>query len=233
MRRHTDIENRQLAGFAFANVGWILSIMCMGLAEWRVWHMNSTSFLEPSLACVGMWKVCLYHNVTNLERPTFCYFYTYDKSFLPDDIRGCQDLLVAASILGLLGQVFIAFAVKKLSTGTLWRNVLCNPFVFSGILNMAAGICIFITVIRNQKSVLNGEGISFPPSFHIHFQPDRQEMGNAMLVAYLAAFLMLLSGLFLLPFKCPVPNQVQPEASEMEDACWHCLGNPDITRKHH
>lgn len=84
--------------------------------------------------------------------------------------------------------------------GTLGRKVLCNPFAVSGTLNVAGGMCILITVIWKYNSLMNEEGISFPPSFHIPLKPDGQEMGNAMLVACLAAFLMLLSVLFHLPF---------------------------------
>lgn len=215
MSSRTNSGNYQVAGFAIATAGWILSITCMGLVEWRVWHMNTTSLLEPSVICVGMWKVCVYRHVTYFDRDTLCYPYTYGDTFLPVDIRVGQHLLLAASILGLLGKIFSVFALRKLSIRILGRKFICNPFALSGILNMAGGICIFITVIWNHKSVMNGEGISFPPSFHIPLQPDWQEMGNAMLVAYLSAFLMVLSVLFLLTFKCPGPNQVQPEVSEM------------------
>lgn len=91
--------------------------------------------------------------------------------------------------------------------GTLGRKAICNPFAVSGILNVAGGMCIFITVIWKYNSLTNEEGISFPPSFHVPLKPDRQEMGHAMLVACLAAFLTLLSVPFHLPFKCPCPSQ--------------------------
>lgn len=139
-----------------------------------------------------------------------------------------QHLLLPAGILGLLGKVFIVFALSKLSVGTLGRKVICNPFAVSAILNMAGGMCILVTAIWKYNSLTNEEGMSFPPSFRIPLKADRQEMGNAMLVAWLAAFLML----FHLPFKCPAPNQVQPEASEMQHAWWHWLCKPHITRKY-
>ncbi|KAF6389817.1 hypothetical protein mRhiFer1_002957 [Rhinolophus ferrumequinum] len=214
MSSRTTSINCPLAGFAIATAGWILSVTCMGLVEWQVWHVNRTSFWEKSHVSVGMWKVCVYSHVRYFDRARLCYPYTYGDTFLPLNIHVGQHLLLAASILGLLGKVCIVFALRKLSMVILGRKVICNPFAVAGILNMAAGMCILITVIWNHKSVMNGEGISFPLSFHIPFKPDRQEMGNAMLVAYLAAFLMLLSVLFHLRFQCPMPNQVQPEASE-------------------
>lgn len=215
MSSRTIRGNRQLAGFAIASAGWVLSVVCMGLAGWRMWHLNSTSLSERGLACVGMWKVCVYRNVTYFDRPTLCYRYPYGDTFLPVDMRVGQHLLLAASILGLLGKVSSVFGLRKLSMGILGRKVTGNPFAVSGFLNMVGGVCVLVIVIWNHKSLMNGEGISFPPSFHIPLQPDRQERGNAMLVAYLAAFLMLLSVLFYLPFKCPAPNHVQPEDLEM------------------
>nr|XP_012418089.1 PREDICTED: claudin-9-like [Odobenus rosmarus divergens] len=206
--------NHQVAGFAIATVGWILTTTSMGLVEWRVWYMDNTSLFPSGLVCVGMWKGCIYHHVSN-NRATLCHRYSYRDTYLPLDIRVSQNLLVVASILGLLGRASIIFALRNVYMGILQENATFNPFVASGILNLAAGICISIAVVWNYHSVMNEEGITFPPSLSIPFKPNTQKIGSAFLVACLAAFMMVLSGLLFLSYKFPLVNQVHPETSEM------------------
>ncbi|XP_070461050.1 claudin-34 [Equus przewalskii] len=205
----------QVAGFAVATVGWILSTICMGFAEWRVWYMNNTSLLPSGLARVGMWKICIYYHAENFYRATSCYHYTYCDTFLPLDIRIAQNLLLIASILGLLGKASITFALRNVYMGILRKNATCNAFVASGILNIAAGVCISVAVTWNYHSVMNEEEIAFPPYFYVPFKPDAQEIGNAIIVACLAAFLMLLSGLCFLSYKFPLDSHVCPEILEI------------------
>ncbi|XP_058391143.1 claudin-34 [Diceros bicornis minor] len=207
--------NCQVAGFAVATVGWILSTICMGLVEWRVWYMDNTSLFPSGLACVGMWKVCIYHRAGNFNRPTSCHRYTYHDTYLPVDIHVAQNLLLIASVLGLLGKVSTTFALRNVYVGILWKNATCTAFVASGILNIAAGVCISIAVIWNYYSVMNEEGIAFPPHFCMPFKPDTQEIGSAVTVACLAAFMMLLSGSFFLSYKFPLESQPHPEVSEV------------------
>lgn len=204
--------NCQFAGLIIATVGWILSTMSMGFAEWRVWHMNNASISPPGVALVGPWKVCVYHSTSYFDRATPCHHYPYLDTYLPRDIRAAQHLLLAASILGLLGKVSVVFALRNLYLGI--RSATRHPFAVPGIVNMAASACIAIAVIWSYYSMMNDEGISFPPPLSIPFKPDKQEMGNAMIVACLAAFIMMLSGLFHLSYKVHLDNWADPDVLE-------------------
>ncbi|XP_042830239.1 claudin-34 isoform X1 [Panthera tigris] len=205
----------QTAGFTLATIGWILTITSMGLVEWRVWHIGNTSLSYSGVVCVGMWKVCIYHHVPNTNRSALCYHYAYNDTYIPLDIRICQNLLLVASILGLMGRVSIIFALKNLCVGSGQRNVTFSPLVVSGILDIAAGICILIPVIWNYRSVMNEEGIAFPPFLSIPFKPNTQELGSAILVAGLSAIMMLSSGLIFLFYRCPIACRVHPQTSEI------------------
>lgn len=206
--------NCQVAGFAIATVGWILTGASLGFVEWRVWHMDNTSLFPSGRVCVGMWKVCLYHHIGNYKRATLCRHYSYLDSYLPLDIRVSQNLLLLASILGLLGRASNVFALRNVYMGVRQGNATFNPFVASGILDLAAGICISIAVVWNYHSVVSEEGITFPSSLAIPFKPSTQEVGTAFLVACLAAFMMVLSGLLFLTYKLPTVNQVHPQSSK-------------------
>uniref|UniRef100_A0A8D0LYA7 Claudin 34 n=1 Tax=Sus scrofa TaxID=9823 RepID=A0A8D0LYA7_PIG len=207
--------NRQITGFAVATIGWILGTTSMGLVEWRVWYMDNTSLFPSGLACVGMWRACIYHHVSNSNRTTLCHHYLYHNTYFSLDMRVAQNLLLVASILGLLGKASTIFALRNVYMGILQKNATCESFVTSGMLNIAAGVCISIAVVWNYHSVINEEGIAFPPSFNMPFKPHSQQIGSAILVACLAAFMMLLSGLFSLSYKFALNSQVHPEVSEM------------------
>uniref|UniRef100_A0ABI7VWX6 Claudin 34 n=1 Tax=Felis catus TaxID=9685 RepID=A0ABI7VWX6_FELCA len=204
----------QSAGFALATLGWILAITSMGLVEWRVWHTGNTSLSHSGVVCVGMWKVCIYHHAPDTNRSTLCYHYTQEDTYIPLGIRICQNLLLVASILGLMGRVSTIFALKNVCVGSVQRNATFGPRV-SGILDIAAGICVLIPVIWNYHSVMNEEGIAFPPFLSLPFKPNTQELGSAVLVAGLSAIMMLSSGLIFLFYGCPIARQVQPQTSEM------------------
>ncbi|XP_037677728.1 claudin-34-like [Choloepus didactylus] len=197
--------------FAVATVGWLLCATSMGKAEWRVWHVDNNPLFPSGLARVGVWRVCIYrHDI----RFPFCYHYTFHESFLPLDIRVAQKLLLVTSLLGLLGRVSVIFALRNAHMGILQRNAIHVPFMASGILHLAAGICISATVVWNYLSVMKEEGISFPPSFDLPFKPDTQEVGSTSVMALLGTFLLLLSGFSFLLYRFPRNSQVHPRVSE-------------------
>ncbi|KAM7044511.1 claudin-34-like [Molossus nigricans] len=212
MRLFINSHNCPMAAFVFTTMGWIFTMLSMGLVEWRVWYMdNNTSSFPTGLACIGLWKVCTYHHVTYSRINAVCHLHPYSVTYLPLDVRVAQHLLLAASILGLLGKVLIGCALRNVCFGHLQKNATWNLFLTSGILNITAGAFISVAVIWNYHSVMNEEGIDFLPSFYIPFKPDKQEIGRAIPAAVLAVFMMLFGGLFSFSYKFPADRQVHPE----------------------
>ncbi|XP_058147465.1 claudin-34-like [Dasypus novemcinctus] len=206
--------NRHAAGLAAATVGWILAVTSMGLVAWRVWHMDSSPGFPSGLACVGMWRVCIYHHVP-VGRVPFCHPYSHHDAFLPPDILAAQHLLLAASILGLLGKAAVLLALRNVFKGILQENAAFGPFVTSGILYLLASACLSATVVLNYASVTREQRISFPPSFYLPDRPDAQEVGNASHLATVAALLLLLSGISSFSHRYPLDRQVHPDMSEL------------------
>nr|XP_020006871.1 claudin-34 [Castor canadensis] len=203
--------NCQVLGFAVTTMAWILSSTSMGLVEWRVWYMDDPSLSFSGMAMVGMWRVCIYRHNSNSSKVKMCHQHTYNDTFFPPDIRVGQHLLMAANFLGLFGKAFVIFALRNVYMGILQKNVTCNPFIISGILNIIASGCISLAVLWNYYAITNMEGIDFPLSFHVPFKPNTQEIGSAILVATLAAFLFLLSGMSFLSYSIPPDIQVHPD----------------------
>nr|XP_010947785.2 claudin-34 [Camelus bactrianus] len=100
---------------------------------------------------------------------------------LPLHIRIAQSLLMA-SILGLLGKAFIIFALRNVYLGIAWTRAACNPFTASGTLNVAASLCISMTVVWNYRSVMNEEEVAFLPPLNVPFKPDTQQTGGDILL---------------------------------------------------
>ncbi|XP_032141708.1 claudin-34 [Sapajus apella] len=200
--------------FTLATVGWILSSMSMGLVDWRTWHVKGTPPYPPAVAYVGLFRVCIYEHHTNRTTAIFCYLYSSKDNFLPSEIYMAQSFLLTASIFGFFGRLVKILALRNMSLGLFGGNTY-NSFIVSGILNIAAGMFILIAVFQNYDAIINSKGITFPPSFQMPFKPDVQEVGMAIQVAGIAAFLMLLSGIFSLLYRCSLYAQVHPEISEM------------------
>ncbi|KFO19297.1 hypothetical protein H920_00053 [Fukomys damarensis] len=84
---------------------------------------------------------------------------------LAPSISVAQRLLVVASTLGLSRKAFTVLALRSPSVGILQKGVTRVPLIFAPGLIMAASGCISTAVLRNRYSVVNIEGIHFPPSY--------------------------------------------------------------------
>lgn len=206
--------NCQIGGLTITTVGWILSMTSMGLVEWRMWYMDNSSLSPPGLACVGIWKVCVYHRPSYPSRNIVCHLYNHQNTYLPFTVSASQNLLLATSILGLVAKAFSVFALRNMYLEKPRKDVTKNLFVAAGILDITAALCLSVVVAWNYQAVMKEEGIAFPLSFRLPFQPARQEVGSAVHMAALAAFVMLLGGLCFLSHRLPPQGQVHPEVSE-------------------
>ncbi|KAL1764850.1 claudin-34-like, partial [Sigmodon hispidus] len=175
----------------------------MGLPQWRVWHFQDPVASKPATAFVGMWRVCAFHSDDSFSNIKTCNRYNYRDTFIPLDIRVAQQLLLISSFLGLVGKITTIICLWNVCVGRIQKNATYNPFGLSGILNIIASSFVFLSVLFNYVSIRFEEGIAFPSSFHIPFQPDTQEIGSAMALATIAAILFLLSGTVLLSSSIP------------------------------
>ncbi|CAK6450678.1 unnamed protein product [Pipistrellus nathusii] len=199
----------QVVSFILNTLRWMFSMIRVGIAKWHAWYLMNSPAPFQRLASVEMWKVCPYQPSSLHSGPLVCPRYTYNDTYLLQDIRIAQHLLLVASLLSLLAKVLTIMGLWKVYMGQLRKDT--NLFFVSGILRVISGILIFIVVIWNYNSVINEEGMCFPPSSHNPSGPDWQEIGSSMTVAALAAFLMLLSGLLTISFQLSLRYQVRPE----------------------
>nr|XP_033706269.1 claudin-34 isoform X2 [Tursiops truncatus] len=75
--------NHQVVGFVVATIRWILGTTAMSRVMWLVWYMDKTSLFPSDLACVGMWRVCVFLHTNKISRVTTCHHYSYHDNYLP------------------------------------------------------------------------------------------------------------------------------------------------------
>ncbi|XP_040599738.1 claudin-34-like [Mesocricetus auratus] len=193
----------QVGGFALSTIAWILCITSMGLPQWRVWYLKEGVISYPSVAFVGLWKVCIYH-YNNSNNIRMCYQYSYYDTFIPLDIRISQHLMLITSIFWLIGKVATVVALRNVHSERQKWNTIHNALNASAILNIIASNFVFLSVLCNYFPILNKEGIAFPPSFIMPLHPDIQKAGAAMGAALLAAVLFLFSGVIFISYDVPL-----------------------------
>nr|XP_042125210.1 claudin-34-like [Peromyscus maniculatus bairdii]XP_042125211.1 claudin-34-like [Peromyscus maniculatus bairdii] len=190
--------NHQIIGFALTMVAWILCCISMGLPQWQEWHYEDPMTFKPTVAFVGIWKACVFHNDNNSSNIRICHQYNYRDSFVPLYIRINQHLLLVSSLLGLFGKITTIIALSTMCMRRVPRNAICNPFSLSGILNVIASSFLYLAILLNYVSTIRKWGVAFPPSFNMPSHPDTQKMGSAMALAITAAVFFLLSGTIFL-----------------------------------
>ncbi|XP_050998087.1 claudin-34 [Acomys russatus] len=203
-------SNLQIAGFALSTIAWVLCITSMGLPQWRVWYLKEPKISYPSVAFVGVWKVCIYHH-DDLNNIRMCHRYSYSDTFIPLEIRVSQHLMLITSIFWLVGKVATVVALRDVYIGRKEQNVTYNTFGLAAILNIIASSFVFLSVTCNYFPIINKEGITFPTNFHMPFYPHTQKVGIAMVVALIAAILFLCSGLIFISYSFPLSTQVFPK----------------------
>ncbi|XP_029457702.1 claudin-34 [Rhinatrema bivittatum] len=222
----------QLAGLAFATVGWILSSITTGLVQWRVWHVANTTIITSGIAWVGIWRSCFFSDIliSPSLRTMYCQEFSAQDSFLPREIFVAQGLMLVAVILGGMGKVSTVCALRNVYQGMPSGTEVMKWFITAGVLNLVAGVCILIPVAWNFYSVAHNFTISFPSSFYMPTSPLKQEVGAAIPVGIVSAVLMLLSGIFFLAYKLPAVSvlRVHPFTTEEGSKSDNC----SISAKH-
>ncbi|XP_063300326.1 claudin-34 [Pelobates fuscus] len=197
--------NLQLAGFAFATVGWILNSITTGLVQWRVWHVTNTTVITSGIAWIGIWRTCFFSQVldSSNQETMFCQEFSVTDAFVPKEIFVAQGLMVVAIILGAAGKAFSVWALKNIYQGSSRMHFIRYWFTLGGILNLLSSLCIIIPVAWNLHSVVNNVSIYFPSSYDMPSSPEMQEVGAGIAVGIVAAVLLFLSGIFFLSYKLP------------------------------
>ncbi|GAA6090675.1 claudin-34-like [Tachysurus ichikawai] len=195
----------QFVGLWVGAVGWILTIVAIGLVEWRVWEVSDLSVITSGMAWVGIWKVCFYTSVivTPEYKVMYCQRMQLTDPYMPNEIAAAQALMLLAFILGFFGNSSIIYGLRNVYFGLNEARSITLPFSFGGGLMLLAGVSSLIPLYWNINSVVTNQTINFPPNFNMPPAPDKQYVGPGIAVGIFASILVVLSGIVFLCYKLP------------------------------
>uniref|UniRef100_A0A8C6TVY4 Claudin-34 n=1 Tax=Neogobius melanostomus TaxID=47308 RepID=A0A8C6TVY4_9GOBI len=192
----TDTAHWQFLALISGFLAWILTLSTAGLNEWRIWLVDNTTVINSGVAWIGVWRACFYSHV--LSEIEFCQSLSISESFLPVEIKLAQVLMMLAVIVGLIGNMAGANAMRMAYFSMEDRSKIGFAFLLAGTLYLLAGVSSLLAVAWNMNSVLNNRTIAFPPEYQFPAAPVRQKVGSAIGVGLFASTLMLLSGLLII-----------------------------------
>lgn len=197
----------QFVGFWLGVVGWTLSVVTIGVIQWRVWYTADTALITSGVAWVGIWRVCFYSRwlVTSQYQLLFCQPMRIWDTFVPFDIRAAQVLMLVAAAIGVGGNASAALGLQKIFFGMEEQKPIMTAFRMAGTLSLLAGLCLLVPLAWNVYSVVGNHTIAFPGSFHMPSAPLKQEVGDGIRIGVVASIMMVSSGFVFLSYRFPVP----------------------------
>ncbi|KAB5558917.1 hypothetical protein PHYPO_G00022750 [Pangasianodon hypophthalmus] len=212
----------QFVGFWVGTVGWVLTIIAIGLVEWRVWEVSDLSVITSGLAWVGIWRVCFFTNVlvTSEYTDLYCQRMQLTDAYTPNEIAASQVLMLLAFILGFFGNSSVIYGLRNIYFGLDETRSVTLAFSFGGGLLLLAGVTSFIPLFWNLHAVVTNQTINFSPNFNMPPAPDGQYVGPGIAVGIFASILVVLSGTVFLCYKLPegLNSKIRPSRTK-ENHC--------------
>lgn len=205
----------QLVGLWLGSMGWTLTMVSIGLIQWRVWEVADMSDISSGEAWVGIWRVCFYSNtlVTAERNVLFCQKMYISQSFVPMEIGAAQVLMLVALILGLSANASTIYGLRNAFFGRAERRPIRVAFTAGGVLHLLSSLCSFLPLSLNLHAVATNQSISFPKDFHMPPAPLQQHAGPAIGVGMTAAVFSVVSGLLFLCYQFPEKTSAKVEPS--------------------
>ncbi|XP_019752001.1 claudin-34 isoform X1 [Hippocampus comes] len=201
----------QFLGLLAGCLAWILTMATTGMDEWRLWHLhpdNCTSIITSGVAWVGIWRACFHsHALPKMEN---CQTMTISDRFVPVEIRVAQVLMALAMLGGLAGNAAAVQAVRRVYFTMECHGGVRAAFILAGALYLFTAALVLVPLVWNASAVVNNATIPFPPRFGLPDAPAGQQVGTAVRVGFVAAVLMIVSGLLFLAHR-HVWRTLEPE----------------------
>ncbi|XP_066502989.1 claudin-34-like [Hoplias malabaricus] len=208
----------QFVGLWVGVIGWSLTIVSIGLVQWRIWAVSDVSVITSGFAWVGIWRTCFYSHVLVMSEyeVMYCQKIHLSDPFTPSEIAAAQPMMMLAVILGLLGNSSVIYGLRNIYFGLDMQRPITLAFSIGGGLFILTGVCSFIPLFWNLYSVVTNQTIDFPPNFHMPPAPVEQYVGPGIAVGIFASILVVGSGMVFLSYKFPegLRRKVQPTCLE-------------------
>lgn len=180
----------QMLGIALSTIGWIGTIVCCALPQWRVTAFVGPVIITAQTTWQGIWMNCVVQSTGQMQCKV------YDSMLaLSKDLQAARALMIICILIGILG-ILLAVAGGKCTNCVENESTKARVIVAAGIIFIIAGVLCLIPVswtanniIRNFYDPLVNNGQKF-------------ELGAALFIGWGAAALLILGG-GLLCANCP------------------------------
>ncbi|KAM6958619.1 claudin-34-like [Tautogolabrus adspersus] len=214
----------QLCALWMSCVGWTLTVMAMGLIQWRVWHVSDMEVINSGVAWVGIWRACF--NSHTLVTPSFkvmhCKFISLTEAFTPPEIVAGQVLMLLSLLVGLCGNAGGVYSLRNVYFGMEKNSPIRLAFFISGVLCLLASVMALIPLLWNISSVVTNQTIKFPPEFKMPPAPDSQQVGHGIGVGLVGTVLLIVSGIVFCTYRLPVRSQPTSQQTLREEVNLDC-----------
>ncbi|XP_070616325.1 claudin-34-like [Erythrolamprus reginae] len=193
------INSAQFGSYLLCILGWILCITSTATDRWRIWHVKKKGELYFGLMKIGIWRACYTYNVQYENSYEECEQFTPSMQTLPKEIFLAQDMLSLGCIMGAVGVTFMSFALWNIVKAITQKTFLLTLFNLGILMNFLTGIFIIIPISWNTYSIMINADIKFPDDFKLLVppSPEKQEIGAGIYIGYVAAILLLVSGVMI------------------------------------
>uniref|UniRef100_W5LTJ8 Claudin 34 n=1 Tax=Astyanax mexicanus TaxID=7994 RepID=W5LTJ8_ASTMX len=203
----------QFVGLWVGVIGWILTIVAIGLVQWRIWDVSDVSIINSGQAWVGIWRMCFYtHSLVMSEYEImYCQKIRISDAFVPNEIAVAQPMMLLAIILGLFGNSSAIYGLRNIYFSLDEQKPIRLAFSISGGLLILAGVSSFIPLFWNLHSVVTNQTINFPTNFYMPPAPVEQYIGPGIALGIFASILVVVSGAAFLSYKFPEEKLIQTD----------------------
>lgn len=210
---HTS--HAKLGALWLSCMGWTLTIMALGLIQWRVWNVSDRDVLTSGVVWVGLWRVCF--NSHTLVNPgvgaLHCKHISLTEAFTPPEIVAGQVLMLLSLIVGLCANAAAVCVLRNVYFGMEKTSLIRLRFLATGVLCLSAAVLSLIPLLWNLSSVVTNQTINFPPDFKMPQAPESQQVGCGIWVGMVGTVLMISTGIIFSTYKSPVRSQARMQRS--------------------
>uniref|UniRef100_A0A3P9HE08 Claudin n=1 Tax=Oryzias latipes TaxID=8090 RepID=A0A3P9HE08_ORYLA len=176
----------QLLGFSLAFIGFIGTIACTVMVEWKASSYSGDNIITAQAMYEGLWKTCVSQSTGQIQCKV------YDSILqLPAMVQGTRGLMVASTLL-----CFIAMMVAM--TGMQCTTCMSDSPETKDKVALAGGVVFIIAGLLALVGT-SWYGHRIAQDFYNPFTPtnSRYEFGSALYLGWAAAVLIIIGGSFL------------------------------------
>ncbi|TSK67198.1 Claudin-8 [Bagarius yarrelli] len=177
----------ELIGFCLGVVGLIGASAVTGLPMWKVTAFIQENIIVMETRWEGLWMNC--YRQANIRMQ--CKVYD-SLLYLPSELQAARGLMCCSVALSFLGLVASLPGLRSISCFRDQPRVKSLSIAVAGSMEIMAAICVLIPVSWTAHSIIRD---FYNP---LVIDAQRRELGEALYIGWVSAFILCVSGLVFL-----------------------------------